>query len=156
MSSNYKLYLTVVLVALVTGACNIFGTSPDLQPVHNPNDSDVEDLVSHTWVLSEFQTSDGELKKVKHKDEYELEFFADDTVDGTTVRNIFEGPYYANVQDSGHMNIEIGLRTMAGCGTEFDCNYLRRLEEKVDRYDVNNSRLKLGFGEEGVLLYRKR
>ncbi len=146
------LFILTFIIGMCLGGCNVFDTSPTLVPVEGSNHSKADDLIGPTWQLVDFQTREGHGHEFEIMRRYTVQFHSDGNFEVTGACNTGFGNYQA--RNGGSINISKLGHSQAGCH-ESEGIYFRTLI-KVKFFKVSRNQLKLGFGEQGVLLYHRK
>jgi heat shock protein HslJ len=120
----------------------------------NPENSKVEDLLEHEWSLYLVRSDDGNMMQINSQDIFSINFAQNDTLGGVVDCNTYGSEYSA--RDGGEIKIgPIIFMTKVYCGEEsFDDKYMNALID-VEVYEVDGKILKLGYGSEGILYFKK-
>ena len=121
----------------------------------NPENSNVEDLLNHEWELYLVRSEDGSKNQINSQDIFNINFAPNDTLAGIVDCNSYASGYTA--KDGGEIQIgPVIAMTEVYCGEEsFDEKFMNSLlAAKV--YEVDSQILKLGYGSEGILYFRKK
>lgn len=134
--------------------------SCDLLP--STEDRQIDVLAETEWDLTTWTSADTSITQSDSLDNYDITFISEDSLRGAAICNSYVGSYKAfnggriQVND---LTIAIGQCISSSSNSAIQTHqqaseYIQVLDS-VDNYEINNSRLRLEFGKNGNLVYKR-